>query len=140
MWLVLAITGCAGTGKSFLVRYIVEALKARNKRVAITASTGLAGVQVCATVALPGAVSDEARARDLHTLWTLTSWTRVLFQGSGRGRLGQRRVAYDLAAQRLRSHSSTDRLCVLRAVPVLWHTRLNDSPALAFDLASHSLS
>ena len=40
------VTGCAGTGKSFLVKYIVDALKAQGKQVAITATTGMASVQV----------------------------------------------------------------------------------------------
>ncbi|KAK9814918.1 hypothetical protein WJX73_001993 [Symbiochloris irregularis] len=42
----LFITGVAGTGKSFLVKHIVEALRAQGKSVAITASTGFAATQI----------------------------------------------------------------------------------------------
>ncbi|KAG9090458.1 hypothetical protein FRC07_012106, partial [Ceratobasidium sp. 392] len=39
-------TGSAGTGKSVLLREIIRQLKERNKRVAVTASTGIAAVNI----------------------------------------------------------------------------------------------
>ncbi|KAJ4476617.1 hypothetical protein J3R30DRAFT_310635 [Lentinula aciculospora] len=38
-------TGPAGTGKSLLLREIIEALRSMRKRVAVTASTGIAGMR-----------------------------------------------------------------------------------------------
>jgi len=42
----LFLTGSAGTGKSFVLRYIVEALRALNKQVVVTATTGIAAVTI----------------------------------------------------------------------------------------------
>lgn len=39
-------TGCAGTGKSFVLGTIVRALRAKNLEVAVTASTGIAAVNI----------------------------------------------------------------------------------------------
>ena len=38
--------GCAGVGKSFLTAAVVDLLKAKGMRVEVTASTGIASVQV----------------------------------------------------------------------------------------------
>jgi len=38
--------GCAGVGKSFLTTAVVDLLKAKGMRVEVTASTGIASVQV----------------------------------------------------------------------------------------------
>ena len=46
----LVHAGCAGVGKSFLTAAIVDALAALGKRVELTASTGIAGIQACACV------------------------------------------------------------------------------------------
>lgn len=42
----LLITGAAGTGKSFTIEQIIKGLQRQGKRVAITASTGIAGLNV----------------------------------------------------------------------------------------------
>ena len=40
------VTGAAGTGKSFLLRYVVEQLEERKKRVVVTATTGVAAILI----------------------------------------------------------------------------------------------
>ena len=42
-------TGAAGTGKSFLLRQIIDALVSQGKRVAITSSTGISAVNIGGT-------------------------------------------------------------------------------------------
>ena len=40
------ITGSAGVGKSFLLQHIIKTLESRRKRVAITAPTGIAALNI----------------------------------------------------------------------------------------------
>jgi len=42
----LFLSGCAGTGKSFLLSRLVEELRAMGKQVAVTATTGIAAIQI----------------------------------------------------------------------------------------------
>jgi len=42
----LAVTGCAGTGKSYLIKVLVEVLHNQGKQVVVTVSTGMAAVNL----------------------------------------------------------------------------------------------
>lgn len=74
------LTGVGGTGKTFVLRQITEAMRRKYgaKRVAVTASTGIAAVQAegqtlhsVAGAGVPNVVSDFEKCRKLKDAWRM---------------------------------------------------------------------